>query len=421
MRETRGPTRIPAGRPILHHLNLVVGSDTNAGELIRMPVGRQNSGPLWADGSIALRVRDRRQRSWRAAKVRRPFAVIGSHPGADVVIARPGVEPHHVFLFLDARGLFGVDLRTGCGTRFAGSPAEASWLGAGDLIELGEHTVEVMQLRVDGQVLSGPLSDDDPLGLVEAGPGAASAALTLRHLDGVDANWSIGSSLVFLGRGPACAVQLADESIGPTHSAILRLGPSAYLVPFPGETARINGAPATAAVRLQNADVVDIGEDSLLVQTHELAPADPGLAFEHLAHRLELAVGPEATSDVGFAFQDHARGADPGPVDYPALIGRLQAETAALIGVLLRRIEALDEEMAALRSRLEADEEGRAQAAGPPVEKLRWDLIPQADPGTVEAGRSGPWLINRLRELEAERRTAWSSLVGRLGPGKSPG
>lgn len=418
MRESRGPTKILAGRPTLHHLNLVVGSDTNAGELIRMPVGRQNSGPLWADGSIALRVRDRRQRSWRAAKVRRPFAVIGSHPAADVVIARPGVEPHHVFLFLDRRGLFAVDLRTEAGTRFAGSQAEASWLGAGDLIELGEHTIEVMQLRVGGSVLSGPLSDDDPLGLLDVGPDGSRAALTLRLLDAADANWSIGSSLVFLGRGPACAVRLADESVAATHSAILRHGPSAYLVPFPGEAARVNGEPIGVGVRLQNADVLDIGRDSLLVQAHELAPADPGISYEQIAQRLELAVGPEPASDVGFAFQDHARSADPGPVDYPALIGRLQAETAALIGVLLRRIEALDEEMAALRARLESEEQARADAAPPPVEKLRWDLIPRPEPGTVESNQSGAWLINRLRELEAERRTAWSSLVGRLGSGK---
>jgi len=395
---------------------------------MRMPVGRQNLGPLWVDGSIALRVRDRKHRSWRMVKIRRPYAILGRHPKGDLVIDRPDVADHHVFLFLDRRGLFGVDLRTDAGTRFAGTEAEASWLGSGDLIEVGDHVIEVIQLRVNGAVLSGPLAEDDPLGLVAPTVGNSRSDLTLRLLDDPNANWSIGSSLVFLGRGPACAVHLADEAVGATHSAILRDGPAVYLVQFPGASTQLNDEVAPPAVRLADADILSIGGDSLLVQTHDLpipAPAthDSSSPFEHLVTRLEMAVGTDQFTDMGFAFEDH-RSIPPhhgGPVDYPALIGRLQAETAALIAVLLRRIEALDEEMASLRGRLDAEDQLKAQTAPVPIEKLRWDLIPRSEvePGTP--GQSGFWLADRLRELEAERQSAWSNLLSRITPGKNPG
>ena len=88
------------------------------------------------------------------------------------------------------------------GPRFAGTTAEAAWLGAGDLIEVGDHAIEIMQLRVNGAILNGPLADDDPLGLVETTDGKPINDLTLRLIDDSDANWSIGSSLVFLAVVP---------------------------------------------------------------------------------------------------------------------------------------------------------------------------------------------------------------------------
>lgn len=387
-----------------------------------MPAGRHNSGPLWVDGSIALRVREKSQRSWRTVKIRHPHAVLGSHPRADLVIAHEGVADSHVFLFLDERGLFGVDLRTENGTRFAGSETDAAWLGSGDLIELGNHVIEVMQLRVNGAVLSHSLSDDDPLGLMADPARKPRIDLSLRLLDDSQANWSVGSSLVFLGRGPACAVQVGGPAGGATHSALFRVGTTTFLIQFPGETARVNHEAAPVAVRLGDGDVVTIGPDSLLIQAVEFAASEsfPG-PFDNLVSRLELAVGPESFADIDFAFADHRSGLGGTPIDYPALIGRLQAETAALVAVLLRRIESLDDEMGELRARMTCFLSQDTGPASPPVEKLRWDLIPQPASDPSEPAQSGAWLVERLRELETERQSTWSSLLVRLGSNKPPG
>ena len=385
-----------------------------------MPAGRHTSGPLWVDGSIALRIRDKKQRSWRMVKIRHPFAVFGSHPRADLVVARDGVEPMHVFLFLDERGLFGVDLRTERGTRFAGSEAEAAWLGSGDLIEFGDHVIEVIQLRVNGAVLSHALSNDDPLGVMIDPSNHSRRDLTLRLLDEPHSRWSIGSSLVFLGTGPACAVEVGGVGVGATNSALFRTESSNYLIQFPGETTRINHESAPPAACLHDGDVLTIGADSLLLQTVEVAdtPTISG-PYDNLVSRLELAVGPDNFADIDFAFGNHRQASAVNPVDYHALIGRLQAETAALVAVLLRRIESLDDEMAHLREQM-AELLGRSASpvAGPPVEKLRWDLIP-TDPAAAETGsQSSEWLVERMRSLEAERQSTWTNLLSRLGTGK---
>lgn len=400
--------------------DLIVHPAQTSKGLMRMPVGRHNPGPLWVDGSIALRVRDKKQRTWRTVKIRHPHAVIGRHPAADLLIDRADVADHHVFLFLDDRGLFGVDLRTDHGTRFAGTLADASWLGSGDLIEVADHTIEVIQLRVNGAIVAGPLADDDPLGLIAATPDKPAPALTLRPVSDPTANWSIGSSLVFLGRGPACAVQLDDPAIGLTHSALLRSRSAAYLIPFPGETAHLNDRPTTTAVRLNDADLLTIGTATLAVQSHAMDARSTPREFADLANRIEMAVGPQYRPDVELTFGHHPT-PDGNPVDYPTLLGRLQAETAAIIGVLLRRIEALDEEMAALRDRLDADDQNRARVpTAPPVEPLRWDLIPHAELEPSAPAQSGAWLVDRLRQLETERQTTWSNLVGRMSPPRDP-
>lgn len=381
-----------------------------------MPAGRHNSGPLWVDGAITLRVRDRRQRAWRTVRIRTPHAVIGSHPDADLVVPRDDVAGAHAFLFLDERGLFGVDLRTDSGTRFAGSEAEAAWLGSGDLIEVGDQVIEVLQLRVGGAIHRHALAEDDPLGPHNDLSGNSPPDLTLRLLDGPSATWSIGSSLLFLGPGPACAVPVGDPADGATHAALFRSGNAAYLIPFPGVPVRINHESAGTATRLSDGDILAFGPHSLLVQTEALPEAPPGGQYDQLVNRLELAVGPDTFADIEFTFGDHRPTLVDQPIDYPALIGRLQAETAALVAVLLRRIETLDDEMSLLRdqmARLLGPDGGRAQAA--PVEKLRWDLIEQSSPGAQAARESGAWLIERMRILEAERQSTWSSLMSRLG------
>src|SRR4051794_26668585 len=90
------------------------------------PAGAGRGGcALGADGEFRLRVGD--AGSGRVVEIARPFALIGRVAGADVQIEDRAVSARHVYLHLDRRGLFAVDLATRTGTRFGGAPRSAGW------------------------------------------------------------------------------------------------------------------------------------------------------------------------------------------------------------------------------------------------------------------------------------------------------
>ena len=93
-----------------------------------MAVGGEVRGPLWVDGQFTVRVRGPERETGRIVRIRRPFALIGQIPGAGIRIDDLGVDGRHALLILDRRGIFGVDLLTRTGTRFAGSACGTAWL-----------------------------------------------------------------------------------------------------------------------------------------------------------------------------------------------------------------------------------------------------------------------------------------------------
>ena len=57
-----------------------------------MVVGRDDRGPLWVDGQFTVRVRGPGPEPGRIIRLRRPFALIGQIPGADIRIDDPAVD-----------------------------------------------------------------------------------------------------------------------------------------------------------------------------------------------------------------------------------------------------------------------------------------------------------------------------------------
>src|SRR5947208_15734314 len=107
-----------------------------------MAVGREDRGPLWVDGRFTVRVRGPGPDPGRIVRLRRPFALSGRRPEAEIRLDDPAVDDHHAFLLLDRRGVFGVDLLSRTGTRFAGASATSARLGPGDILEIAGRRVE---------------------------------------------------------------------------------------------------------------------------------------------------------------------------------------------------------------------------------------------------------------------------------------
>jgi len=377
-----------------------------------MAVGKQARGPLWADGQITARVRGPASSAVRIVRIRRPFALIGRHPGVDVRIDDPAVDARHALLLLDRRGVFGVDLLSETGTRFAGAGAGSAWLGVGDILEVAGHRVEILRLRVDGRAIDPPLCSDDPLAPAVDGD---LASITLESLDAPGAPWMLGSPLAFLGRDDACAIRVEDDSASTTHCALARGPAGCYLIDLLGRRTLLNDRPVAGASALLDGDVLTVGQARFGIGIGPPARPRPARAAG-----AEIAIRSPGTDLPARLAADAPPGAlmarligvaprDAGATRSEILdaIRRLRSDTETLLDDQIDRIEWLDREIADLR----AEVRGRRGALPPPA-PIRLDLHDL--PPRVPSAESAAWLLERLNGLEAETRSTWKGLLGRI-------
>ena len=399
-----------------------------------MAVGNGVRGTSWVDGQFTVRLRGPGHEPGRIIRIRRPFALIGQIPGADIRIDDPSVDGRHALLLLDRRGVFGVDLLSRSGTRFAGAEATSAWLGAGDILEIAGRRIELLQLRIDGSTVDPPLSDDDLLG---DSPGLVG--LTLEPVDSPGPPWSLASALAFVGRGDACAIRVENASASWTHCALFRGTSSVHMINLLGRRTLVNDQAVEGTSELLDGDVLTVGQARFGVRfswpiTHEMGSVDaltrnspipgpfparePSTTIARINDPSSGQLVPLDPRGAMVALLREAVGSvldasNPQLFDF---LRQFQSDTATLLEAQIHRIEALNHEIASLR------EEVRHQMGPPaiPAEPLRLDLIPPpADPSS----RPPSWLMDRLAVLETENRSTWKEVLARFsptGPPKTP-
>ncbi|WP_435011833.1 FHA domain-containing protein (plasmid) [Tundrisphaera lichenicola] len=374
-----------------------------------MGAGTEDREALWVEGRFTVRVRGPGHEPGRVVRLRKPFALIGRLPGADLRIDDPAVEDRHALLILDHQGLFGVDLLTRTGTRFAGGNSTSARLGLGDVLEVAGRRIEILQLRIDGESIDPPLSDDDLL--ADADP-SALVALSLGPIDESGPSWMLGSTLAFAGSGEACAIRVEDAS--PANCALIRGASTAHVINLLGEPTLLNGLPIPGASALLDGDILTLGRAQLVVG---VAPPrwDAKLGalsrFEGTFGEVpglpaELAGSPRAAL-LAMILTGAAR--PPGEPQNEILrtLRLFQADAASLFQDQFDRIEALGREIAEIREQVEL----RSGSPEAPPEPIRLDLIAREIP---EEEDSPAWLLDRLQGLESESRSTWKDLIGRI-------
>jgi pSer/pThr/pTyr-binding forkhead associated (FHA) protein len=393
-----------------------------------MAVGKEVRGPLWVDGQFTVRVRGPGPEPGRVIRVRRPFALIGQIPGADIRIDDPAIDGRHAFLLLDRRGIFGVDLLTRTGTRFAGSASVSAWLGAGDILEIAGRRVELLQLRVGGTPIDPPLANVDFLADADA---SELVDLTLEPLDSPGPPWMLGSTLAFVGRGEACAIRIENASASRTHCALLRGPSTAYVIDLLGRRTLVNERPIEGASALLDGDVLSIGQARFGVRIqrpselssrpiHDPRPEtiEPGspVVLSRLADAYqgsqELALGPRETM-LALLLGAAESGRDSSRHEVLDVLRQFQADTATLLEAQIERIETLNREIASLRNEIRGPR-GPLEPLAPP---LRLDL---KSPQPATTDESATWLLDRLNTLETESRSTWKDLLGRIASSVIP-
>ena len=220
------------------------GPEADDGPPSRLPATIAPAPPLWADGGFLLRVSGPGEAPGADVRVGRPFALVGRLEGADVRIDDRAVSGRHLYLHLDRRGLFWVDLATRTGTRSGGVEAPSGWLRPGDALEVAGRRIELRECRVrDPSPDGGPPPGDL---LADAG-GLPLARVTLYPAHGGPAApRALGSELVFLGRGVCCGVRVEGASASRTHCVLVRTREGAFVVDLIGRGTWLNGLPLRA-------------------------------------------------------------------------------------------------------------------------------------------------------------------------------
>lgn len=401
--------------------------------------------PLWSSGRFALRVHGVGSNWQRVVEVRRPYALVGRVPGSDVLIDDRAVSARHVYLHLDARGLFAVDLASRSGSRIGPESRAADWLRPGDSLEVAGRRIEILDVEADGAQTGGrepgdPLSEDLGQDLV---------GITLYPGQGPQAPLALNSELVFLGRSSACGVQVDDPSAARIQCVLVRGQRAAYVLDLLGRCTWLNGRPLRDAQVLRDGDILAVGSARFECRT-----SPPGPSPAHATRTAPAASPPPPPSPP--AARPSRAPEVLGPVEPPPLPpGLIPAEAqgqvlAWMMGVLqatqgemLRRqsefqndvVDALrqiqDDNQAALGKHLETVDSLNQQLSSL-REEVRRRFGPSTAPSRPEPPKAPPlrispapppaenpeaaaaWLLNRVSQIDQENRASWRDLLGRI-------
>ena len=408
---------------------------------------RNNAGQsLWADADMMFRVSGTGAESDRLVKIERPYAVLGRAADADVILQDRAVSARHVYLHLDRRGLYAVDLVTRTGTRINGGNRMVGWLRPGDWLEVAGRKVELVRIRVNGVAVDPPPCDAD---MLADSDGDALAAVTLDPRRSDDSPWVLGSELVFLGWSASCGIQVKDTSVARTHCALVRTASGAYLVDLCGRQTWVEDRAVRGAAALTDGDMITIGSSQFTVRIERPAWSGQAPATEVFAppESAGLPVRYEGSNGAVLARYEPAGGF---PIDtrlipvetqsalmawvmgtiqgghgevlrrqgefqlaITQVLQQIQQDNAALLNIHLQRIEKIDRELGSLRAEIERRNVRPLPPQVTPL-KIARPEPPEHAPGSAESKASTTWIINRVSQLENENRSAWKDLLGRL-------
>ena len=399
--------------------------------------------PLWASGRFALRVHGVGSNWQKVVEIRRPHALIGRVPGSDVQIDDRSVSARHVYLHLNSRGLFAVDLASRSGSLIGPERRSADWLRPGDSLEVAGRRIEVLDVQVDHAQTHTPNPEPgDPL---SENHDQELVGVTLYPGQGPQVPLALNSELVFLGRSAACGVHINDTSVARIQCVLVRSPHAAYILDLLGRTSWLNGRPLRDAQALKDGDILAIGSARFECQlsppgqmptppppsTSAPAPGPPATrapASPEALTRIEPPPLPpglvpaEAQGQV-LAWMMGVLQATQGEMlrrqsefqnDVIDALKQIQDDNHAALDKHLETVETLNQQLSSLRDEVRrrfGPSNAPTRPEPPKAPPLR---INPAPPPTDSPEVTAAWLLNRVSQLDQENRSSWRDLLGRI-------
>jgi pSer/pThr/pTyr-binding forkhead associated (FHA) protein len=357
--------------------------------------------PLWTCGEMILKVQAAARGSTRIVHIRRPFARLGRALRAEITISALAASDQHVYLHLDPRGVYAVDLDTRTGTCINGTWGRTGWLRPGHWLEVAGRRVELLQARIDGREQDPPPCDADLL----ADTGPTTLVGVALQPGGTPGNpWVLDSELVFSGRSAACGIPIHDRTVARTHAALLRTKTAAYVINLSGHRTWIDGRPVRGASIIHDGQILTLGS------TRFVASVEPAWSNET---KHEVVINPEASNESNFAVPFETISPDSRRA-MAQLLHLIQQEHASLLAAShLDWIESVDCDLDELQR------QGAHAGANPPAALLPPPRVTPLHIARAAANQTGApmsttWLLERLGQLKSQNRSAWRALLDRL-------
>ena len=400
---------------------------------------------------ILLRIHPGPDGPERLLQIEGRYAVLGRGAGTDLRINDPAVSDRHLYLHLDPRGLFAIDLATRTGTRFNGRSNPTARLRAGVVIEVAGRRIEVLRLRCNHQILPNhaPDLDDPALDLLARtpldadAPSSRPATVVLEPVRSRETAWSVESELVVIGHSTHCGISIRSPHVARTHCILARDPAGAVLVNLVGRDVWIEDKPVLKSTRLNDGDFLAVGaagfharikpapppldrppaslpvipsQSALEGWTLPAPPALESLSTEHrealwgwilsAIHACQLRIlerQDEYLNSIAHLLDESRRAPEPADNDR---LARIEQELALLRDEL--RAHPAAAQSPALTSSLNSLSRN-AFAVVPSTPR------PTENPPAGETNHtSAAWLLERVQELDRESQSAWRTLLDRL-------
>jgi pSer/pThr/pTyr-binding forkhead associated (FHA) protein len=398
--------------------------------------------------------------SWRLFD--QPFVVVGRAPDSDLVLQDPSLSQRHAYFQWIGGRLFCVDLQSRTGTHWGDEPGIWGWVEPDNGVRIGPFRIRPKDRVTDvspvGQGQSSPFPVPVSRSFQQAG--LEELTLELASLESGPITWKVNRALVLIGSSPSCKIRLLGGKVAAIHAAILRTTDGSFAIDLLGPGGIVVNGRRARCAKLQPGDELMIEGHKIRVQRSLDESRVSALTSQSIMRSAatsrparELATTENADSLIGVMLHEFGLMQDQSAerlqstliaiVHY--FVG-LHQDQSALIREDLVRIQALTEELAALRLQVErqasaidgppaprvvAGESRTSDRPALPLVKLTTVESRQASPGvahpvsppsvtgssttgTPDEGEFHSRMFDKLAKIQGERQGLWQKLMESL-------
>lgn len=348
-------------------------------------------------GSLEVSATHRASGQERIHVIRRPYAIVGRGPAADIRLDHPSVSRVHAFFQVVQGVTYCADLGSRSGVVWDDGRRGPGWLTGGRSVRVGAFDMVVLNPTAgDGSRAKGGTGEST------GGPATGLPTATLEVYRGSDipaGSCPLDWPVTLVGRHPSCRLRFVDSTVDYFHGCVVNTPAGVWWIDLSArKNSLVNGHRARLAP-LRDGDLLELGRVTLVPRTSDpsAGPVDGSLVRLTAATALmppsaESSLPPEAVQDMMAQFQQCV-------VNMAQMFATLQQEHAALMGEQLRQMQELVREFRQLRG----DPDTGIGGPKPPLPSLPARSAPTATLSTA-AGKASladahTWFLSQLAKL----------------------